>query len=283
MKDTKILLFVLFGNILLMGIKIAGGIYGHSAALVADGIHSGADVVATLLILFAVRLSLAPPDEEHPYGHGKVEPLAATGSAILLGFIALEIIYSGTDRIINNRYTTPDALTAWIASTSILLNEIMFRFENKFGKERGSTALVANAWDNRSDAFSSLAALLGIIAARLGFLILDPISALIIAVMIIRIAYRLIIKSSLEIMDTSIPEIESAVVNAAERVEGIEHAYARARRIGRQIHVDLKLEMDSLMTVSESHLLGVKVKEKVSKRFVNIEQIMIHVHPHEET
>lgn len=282
MKDTKILLFVLAGNILLMSIKIAGGISGHSSALVADGIHSGADVVATILILFAVRLSLAPPDDEHPYGHGKVEPLAATGSAILLGFIALEIIYSGVERIIHSRYTSPDALTAWIALISILLNEIMFRFENKFGKERGSTALVANAWDNRSDAFSSLAAFIGIIMARFGFPFLDPVSALIIAVMIIRIAYRLIIKSSLEIMDTSIPEIESAVVKKAEGVDGVEHAYARARRIGRQIHVDLKLEMDPMMTVSESHLLGVKVKEKVSQRFVNIEQVMIHVHPHED-
>lgn len=280
-KDLKIIFVILTGNIFLVILKIGFGYTGQSSALIADGFHSIGDIFGTILALIAVKISLAPPDKGHPYGHGKIEPIVSTSSSIFLFLISFEIIYSSISRVFTSAVSSPKPIAMIGALISIIVNELLFRYSNRYGREKESTAIIAISWDKRSDALSSVTALLGISLSQLGYPILDSIAAIIIALMVGMVAYRLLISGSLEIMDTSIPGFEKKVVDVAESVCGVEHAYARARKIGRQIHIDLKLEMEPTMSVLDSHELGKKVQDKIMSQFQPVDQVMIHVQPHE--
>lgn len=281
-KERAVVGFLIAGNALLMVGKILAGAAGRSSALVADGLHSGADVASSVAVLFSIKLSVRPPDEEHPYGHGKVEAMAGTFTAFLLAVVAVEIAYSGLRSIFLGSYATPSLLTAVVAVISIATNEVMFRYGNWFGNKVGSQAMIANSWDNRSDALSSLAAVVGIVGARFGFRFLDPLAAIAVSVMIMRVVYHLLRDSVQELMDRTVTEVVDEVVRLAERVQGVEHAYARVRRIGRKFMVDMKVEVNPGISVADGHDISLTVKNMILAENAGVSDVMIHIHPHDE-
>lgn len=280
-KERAVAVSLIAGNSLLMVLKVLVGLVGKSSALVADGLHSAVDAVASLAVFFSIKISRRPPDEQHPYGHGKIEAIAGGLTAVLLAGVAIEIGFSAVENAVTGTFAIPSLLTAGVALTSAVVNEAMFRFGNAFGKKVGSQAIVANSWDNRSDALSSLAAFAGILGARLGFPILDPIAALAVSIMILRVVYHLILEAAHDLMDSAIPETGQEIEGLSEAIEGVEHAYARVRRAGRSMFVDLKLEMDPGLSVSESHEIGLEVKKCILEEYKGVSDVMIHIHPHE--
>lgn len=280
-RERSIMYIIIAGNAFLTAVKIAFGILGGSTALLADGVHSAGDALASVAVLFSIRVSVRPPDAEHPYGHGKIEAIAAALTALLLAGVSVEIAISAVRAVLGSSYGTPSPLTAVVAAVSIAANEVMFRFGNSFGKKVGSQAIIANSWDNRADALSSLTALAGILGARFGYGFLDPMAALVVSAMIVRVVFGLLRESAHELMDGMVSDLGCRIVSIAEGVEGVEHAYARVRRIGRGYSVDLKLEMDPEMSVSGSHDVGIEVKNRITRKIKGISDVMIHVHPHD--
>lgn len=276
------MLALISGNALLMLLKLTAGYWGGSSALIADGLHSAADAAASVVVLLSIRLSLRPPDREHPYGHGKVESIASGLTALFLVAVALEIMLSAIWAILAGSHSMPSILTAIAALISIAANEMMFRVANTHGKRVGSQAMIANSWDNRSDTLSSTAALAGIIGARLGFPVLDHVAAIIVSIMIMRVVYHLMRDAAHELMDRMVDDVGDDIVAIAKRVDGVEHAYARVRRVGRGVVVDLKLEMDPRLTLSGSHDIGISVKRRILNRLKSVTDVMIHIHPHDE-
>ncbi len=281
-RERAIMLIILAGNAFLMALKIAFGFLGGSTALLADGVHSAGDALASAAVLFSINISVRPPDADHPYGHGKIEAIAAGLTALLLAGVSFEVAISAFRAVLGSSHPTPSLSTAAVAVISIAANEAMFRFGNSFGKKVGSRAIIANSWDNRADALSSLTALAGILGARFGYAFLDPVAALVVSAMIARVVYGLLRESAHELMDGMVSDLGSRIVDIAEGVEGVEHAYARVRRIGRGYSVDLKLEMDPEMSVSGSHDVGIEVKNRIARTIKGVSDVMIHVHPHDE-
>lgn len=280
-KEQAVVASLIVGNSVLMVLKIIIGLVGRSSALVADGLHSAVDAVASLAVLFSIKISRRPPDKEHPYGHGKVEAIAGGLTAVLLAGIAIEIAVTAIENLISKSFAMPTLLTAAVALTSAIVNEVMFRYGNAFGKKVGSQAMIANSWDNRSDALSSLAALAGILGARLGYPALDSVAAAIVSVMILRVVYHLVIEAARDLMDGAVIEAGEEIEALSETIKGVEHAYARVRRTGRSMLVDLKLEMDPGLSVSGSHDIGLEVKRRILEEHKGVADVMIHIHPHE--
>ncbi len=270
----------LLGNTLLVAFKVTVGILGNSRALVADGIHSSADVVIAVVTLVALVISGKGSDKNHPYGHGKVELLAA--SAVTAGLLtAVIFLFKGAlHALVTGTIEKPAFVTFFVAIISIIVNEFMFRINVCAGKELRSPALIANAWHNRYDSFTSLVVALGILGALFGFYSLDPIAALLIGVVIIKISLTIFQDSLFGLLDKAIPEDERddlkklikniKGVSAIEKIEG--------RRIGQKIWVDLKIKL-AASTVSQSSTISQQIREAILFNTGNIEDVQTETIP----
>jgi len=275
---TKIGLWV---NILLTVVKVAAGILGHSKAMLADSLNSALDVLATGIVLVGLKISKRPADDEHPYGHGNADTIASFLVALILLLTGLYIGYSATHVLIHKHIERPGSIALYAAIFSIVVKEILFHYTIRVGRRENSQAIIANAWDHRSDVYSSAAALVGIFFARRGILILDPIAGLIITVMIFRIALRLIHSSVDIIMDESpdatvIQEISEIIsgVNGVVEVSGI-----RVHQRGPDRTADVKIEVDKDITVNDGHIIASEVKTTLIESNLRIADAMIHVNP----
>ncbi|KXG77168.1 cation diffusion facilitator family transporter [Thermotalea metallivorans] len=271
----------IIGNIALTSVKAFIGYIAGSTAMIADALHSGTDIVGTAIVLQGLKISHQPPDEEHHYGHGKAESIVAKIIAILLFATAFGIGISALKTLRSPELKAPSSIAIWPAVISIIFKEWMYRYTVSIGKKIDSRALIADAWHHRTDAFSSVAALIGITGAVLGYPILDPLAGIIVAVMIMKAAISIYWDAVHELMDSAPPkEIIEAIKKLTTEIEGIHDIQdIKARKTGNQIFVDMKICVDKLITVEEGHALAGKAKHAILKHIENIRDVLIHVNP----
>ncbi len=270
-------------NAALAAIKAIAGVLGNSAALVADAIESTSDIFTSLIVWAGVRMAERPADENHPYGHGKYEPLAAIVVAIVL-FAAAIIIALEAIRQIVTPHHAPAPFTLVVLVVVVVVKEALFRVVRRAGAEAESHAVTSDAWHHRSDAITSAAAFVGILVALLGgpgYERADDIAALVAAAIIAVNALRLARPAVAELLDTApSPDLERRVLEAAMAVPGILDAHkCRVRKIGFDLFVDLHVHVEGSMSVRESHTLAHRVKDAIRAGDRRIRDVLIHVEP----
>ncbi|MDH5710400.1 MAG: cation diffusion facilitator family transporter [Gammaproteobacteria bacterium] len=269
-------------NLLLSVIKILGGIIGQSQSLVADGLHSLSDLASDAMVLVAAKHAGEEADDDHPYGHGRFETLATVGLGLFLVLVALGIAYDAAHRIFDeNVQTVPHPFTLAIAMFSILANEGLYHLTHRVGVRINSKMLIANAWHHRSDAVSSIVVLVGIAGAELGIPILDPVAAIIVALMIAKIGYDLGYHSMRELVDTALdPEIvEQIKTKILENEEVLEMHMLRTRRMGHTALVDVHILVQPKLSVSEGHHISEDVERSLKESFDEINDVTVHIDP----
>ena len=264
--------------------KLIAGFIAHSNAMISDAIHSASDVFSTFVVIIGIKLASKKADKEHPYGHERLECVAAIVLSMVLfitgfgiGAAALKNITSGD----YNNIVVPGVLALVAAIVSIVSKEAMYWYTRYNAKRIDSSALMADAWHHRSDAFSSIGALIGIAGARLGFPIMDSIASLIIFVFIIKAAYD-IFKDAIDKMvdhacdDATVSQIRECVMKHDD-VLGID--MLQTRIFGNKIYVDLEIETDGSYTLSKAHTIAETVHDDIEKSFPKVKHIMVHVNP----
>ncbi|CAK0744558.1 Magnetosome protein MamB [Azospirillaceae bacterium] len=268
-------------NTSMMIFKAVLGIIGGSAALVADSMHSGADVVADWVTLFSVWVSKREPNEDYPYGLGNIQFISSAVVGLILFVGAALWIYESLGTILSGSSHVPSLLAAIGALVSIITNEIMYRYEVCAGRKNNSPALIAVAWDNRSDAISSVGVLVGIIVAIAGFPVADALAAIFVALMVAKIGIELNISAVKGLMDSSVETktLEAVYRLAAEtpRVSGIR--FLRGRNIGEEIHLDINVYLDGTCKVFESDFIAQAIRDKIFASIDHVKDIRVGVTP----
>lgn len=279
----------IIGNIVLAVIKIVVGIIGNSRALVADAVHSASDVVGSLAVLIGIRAAKLPPDEDHPYGHGKAESIAAIIVAVILFMVGLKIGY-GSFEALFEPIATPSILAVVVAFFSMITKELMFQYKYRLGKKLKSDALIINAWEHRSDAYSSLAAVIGIGGAVLGgyleiasMVYLDPVAGIFVSLLVVKMAWSLGKEAIHNTLDHVLHEEDALELKqTALEVEGvIKVDELHAREHGHYVIVDIKIAVDPHLTVEEGHAIGKKVKESLISKHEHVHNVLIHINPYD--
>jgi len=271
-------------NAFLMIMKLLAGYYGGSEAVFADGMESACDFIALLTTMIALKIGRKPYDEDHPYGHGRVESLSAIIVSLVIFGTGGWILFNAVTIVIKGEFSSPQMIAVVAALLTIIIKEWLYRFSMKTGSSLQSPALLAVAKDHRKDAITSIATLVGVTAAFFGFSIMDPIAAGLTSLFIFHIGWETFRGAVHDLMDGQ-PEEETleAIVVLAESVAGVEHVHEiKGRRSGQYLIIDLKLDMDPDMTVKESHDIATAVKKVIFEHNSNIGDVMIHVNPHEE-
>ena len=271
-------------NLLLSLGKLAAGLIAHSGAMISDAIHSASDVFSTFIVIIGLKLSGKAPDREHPYGHERMECVAAIVLAVTLLLTGLLIGYAGVQQILPGQREAlpmPGALALVAAAVSIAVKEAMFWYTRFHARRLGSQALMADAWHHRSDALSSIGALVGIAGARMGVALLDPLASVVICAFIVKAAFDIFREAVDKMVDHSCaPETEAAiracVLNHGE-VRGID--LLRSREFGSRLYIELEIALDGDMTLSRAHEIAEAVHDDVERAFPSVKHIMIHVNP----
>ena len=277
---NRVSFITIVGNVLLSIIKLLAGIIAHSNAMISDAIHSASDVFSTIIVIIGIKLSARKPDKEHPYGHERMECVAAIVLSIVLfiiGSTAVKNITSGS----YNTLQIPGILALAAAILSIVCKEGMYWYTRYNARKIDSSALMADAWHHRSDAFSSIGALVGIAGARLGFPVMDSVASLVIFVFIIKAAYD-IFKDAIDKMvdhscdDRTEKEIRDCVMGNKD-VLGID--LLQTRIFGNKIYVDVEIRANASYTLKEAHEIAESVHNDIEKNFPKVKHIMVHVNP----
>ena len=268
-----------FINVLLSVLKITIGLLGNSAALLADGIHSATDLFSDLLVFIGITFAHTPPDQEHPYGHGKFESLTTFMIALLTVSVGIGICLDAWGRL----HTPPTApmhpIVLSIIFLSIASKEWLYQYTNRIAKKIQSQALTANAWHHRSDAISSIAALIGIGGALAGLPILDPLAAIAVALIIARAGWHIGQGAFQELTDTSVPEALLTTLNQTlHNLPGVLDIHRlRARRQGPDMLIDLHVVVPKNYSVSEGHAVTLSIEHCLKQLDDSIREIVIHV------
>lgn len=275
-------------NLLLLIFKFVAGIVGHSAAMVADSVHSLSDFVTDIVVILFVRLSGRPADEDHDYGHGKFETLATLFVSLVLLGVAVMLFVNGVVDIVSALHgevlETPGLVALIAAAASIVIKEILYRYTVRCGKKVNSQVVVANAWHHRSDALSSIGVLVGVAGAMLlggSWSILDPIAATIVSVFIAKVAYNLLMPSLEELLERSLPkEVEQRILDIILSVDGVSSPHhLRTRRIGNAYAIEVHIRMDGDMTLAQSHAVTTTVERLLKQEFGDSTHVGIHTEP----
>ena len=285
---TRVTLVGSIGNLVLLTFKFVAVIVGHSAAMVADAVHSLSDFVTDLIVLVFVRIGARPQDESHDYGHGKFETLATLFVALALVAAAIGIIVSGAVKFARwlqgETLEMPGVLALWAALLSILVKELLFRYTLAVGRKEDSPAVVANAWHHRSDALSSIGAAIGIGGALLlgeRWAVLDPLASIVVGAMLVKVAWELLKGSTGELTDSSLPaeverEIEEIICSFPEVSEPHN---LRTRRIGSRIAIEAHVRLSGSMTLHDAHEIVSAIERKIRARFGSNTLVTIHMEP----
>ena len=273
----------ILGNVLLSAFKLFAGVFGKSGAMVSDAVHSLSDVFATLIAYIGVRLSQRQEDTEHPYGHERLECVAALILGLILAGTGLGIGSSGIRKIFFERASleTPTLLPLIAAVVSILVKEGMFRYTMHYAEKLDSAAFRADAWHHRSDALSSVGSFIGIGMARLGFPIMDPIASLVICVLILKVAFDIIRDAITKMLDTSCSDdYEQKLRRFVEEQPGVEGVdLLHTRQFGNMVYVDLEIAVNRDLSLGDAHAIAERVHSGVEQNFPNVKHVMIHVNP----
>uniref|UniRef100_A0A832G8C5 Cation transporter n=1 Tax=Ignavibacterium album TaxID=591197 RepID=A0A832G8C5_9BACT len=282
-KGVRTTIIGIITSIVLAAIKAVAGILGNSYALIADAIESASDVFTSIVVLAGLRIAQLPPDQKHPYGHGKAEPFAGIVVAIALFVAAIIIITQSIHEIITPHHA-PAPFTLIVLVVVVLTKEFLFRYIIKVGTEVNSVAVRNDAWHHRSDAFTSGAAFIGISIALIGgegYEQTDDYAALFASGVIIFNAYRLLRPALDEIMDAApSKEINQEIINATNSVSGViatDKCYVR--KMGLDYYIDIHIIVDGNLTVHDGHEIAHNVKDYLMKTFPQISNVLVHVEP----
>ena len=275
------------GNIVLAAFKLFAGIFGRSAAMVSDAIHSLSDVFSSMVVIAGVKIAAKDSDHDHQYGHERIECIAAIILSVVLCAVGLGIGYSGVKTVLYGNYDsieTPGLIALIAAVISIVSKEAMFWYTRNAAKKINSGALMAEAWHHRSDAMSSVGSLIGIAGAMLlgsKWTILDPLASCCISVAIIVVAIKMGLPSISELLEASLPEdVENNIRDTATSVPGVRNIHElKTRRNGMSYIIDAHILVDPTISVVESHDIASRVEEALTLKFGTETQINIHVEP----
>lgn len=285
---TRVTSVSINGNLILSAFKVFAGIIAHSGAMISDAVHSASDVFSSIVVIIGIHLSSKDSDKEHPYGHERLECVAAIILAAILFMTGFSI---GADavRTVVRTFTTdsfevlpePGILALIAAVISIVTKEAMFWYTRIYAIRIDSSALMADAWHHRSDALSSVGALIGIAFARLGFPIMDPIASLVICIFIVKAAYDVFRDAMTKMVDHACDnEIEEKIRDCALSqggVLGIDEL--RTREFGNKIYVDIEISADGSRPLRETHAIAELVHDELEKQFPKVKHVMVHVNP----
>lgn len=272
-------------NVLLSAFKFIAGILANSGAMISDAVHSASDVLSTFVVIIGVNISNKAKDAKHPYGHDRMECVAAMLLAAILMVTGVLIGWNGINKIININTTPiaqPGILALVAAVVSIVAKEWMYWYTKGAAKRINSSALMADAWHHRSDALSSIGSLIGIGGARLGFPIMDPLAAVVIAILIVKVAYNIGRDSINKMLDSSVDEktaddIRERVLSH-EKILGVDDL--RTRTFGSSFYVDLEIAMDGEMKLKDAHAVAEDVHDQLEEAYPTLKHCMIHVNPY---
>ncbi|WHX99796.1 cation diffusion facilitator family transporter [Neobacillus sp. DY30] len=284
----KIAWISVISNIILTLGKLFIGWYGNSDAVFADGIHSAADVFASVIVLMVIKIANKPADNEHPYGHGKAEVIVSGIVGILLFFVSIYVVYEGIMGFFHE-VETPSFLAMWVAIISYITKVILYRSSLKVANEHNSKAIEAIAFDHKADIVASIAAaigvLLSIIGHRLDILFLhygDKAASIFVAYLIFKISKEMLMEAFDILLERNIDagtlQGYINVVNEFQEVKRIDRI--RAREHGHYILVDLRISIDHFKTIKEGHDLAKLIKGRLMERYDNIEEVLIHLNPY---
>ena len=275
-------------NLLLLIFKFVAGIVGHSAAMLADAVHSLSDFVTDIIVLVFVRISSKPEDEGHDYGHGKYETLATAIIGIILVLVGFGIFWNGVQSIWSfvqgESLSEPGMLALVAAVVSIVVKELLYQYTVLRGKSLNSQAVVANAWHHRSDALSSIGTAVGIGGAILlgpAWRVLDPIAAVVVSGFIMKVAVQLLIPCLDELLEKSLPaEVENKIVETILSFPGVSSPHhLRTRRIGSNYAIEVHVRMDGRISLEEAHHTATQIELKLKELFGKNTHVGIHVEP----
>ena len=278
-------------NMMLVVFKFAAGVWGHSAAMIADAVHSLSDFATDIVVLAFVRISHKPKDKSHDYGHGKFETLATTLIGVALFAVAAGIFIDGARKIAfwanGGILVMPGKLALWAALVSILLKEITFQYTRRKAEQVGSQVMKANAWHHRSDALSSVGTAIGIGGAILlgeRWTVLDPVASIVVGAMIVKVAIDLLRSGMGELMERSLPEeVENEIVAIAQSVPGVAQPHELCtRRIGNHYAIEMHILIDGEKTLKEAHGKATEIERRLKERYGDETHVAIHVEPLEE-
>lgn len=277
----------IIANILLSVFKLSAGFFAQSGAMISDAVHSASDVFSTFVVIIGIKIAGKDSDKEHPYGHERMECVAAIILATILCITGLGIGYSAGKTILSGTYdglAVPGILALAAALISILVKEAMFWYTRMNAKKIDSGALMADAWHHRSDALSSVGALIGIAGARMGYPIMDSVASLVICLFIVKAAYE-IFKDAVDKMvdkacdDATEEELKRCALSQ-NGVLGID--LLRTRVFGNKIYVDLEICADGSRPLCETHDIAERVHDCIEQTFPKVKHIMVHVNPADE-
>jgi len=281
---NKVSIVSIIGNILLTLFKLFAGIVANSTAMISDAVHSASDVLGSLVVIIGVKLASEDPDEDHPYGHERLECVAAIVVSVLLFIIGLGIGKTAIETIGSGDYSsikTPGVLALVAAGVSIIAKEAMYRYTMHYARKIDSAALVAEAWHHRSDALSSIGALIGIGAARMGYPVMDAVAGLVIFFFIIKAAIDIFKEAVDKMVDHSADdETELKLrerVSRNREVLGIDMLHTRV--FGSRIYVDVEIEVDGSYTLAKAHEIAEEVHDDIEQNFPKVKHVMVHVNP----
>jgi cation diffusion facilitator family transporter len=257
------------------------GLLSGSAGLLADSLHSGADVVASGVTMFCVKMSDKPADEKYPYGYGNIQYISSAIVGMILLAGAIFLMYESIIKIISGNLEVPSLVAAVGAAVTIITNELMYRYQICVGTENNSPAIIANAWDNRSDAMSSVAVLVGVVASVIGFPIADTLAAIGVSLLVGKIGIELIAESVKGLMDTSVDgETLTTVWQVAKSHPAVHSIYfLRGRNVGEEIHFDVRLRVDPRLMIRESAAIAEEVKAQIQQAVPHARDIRLLVGP----
>jgi len=264
-------------NLILALAKGFIGIIANSSALIADAGHSVSDLFSDGITLWAVRMSGIPKDENHPYGHGKFETVGTFLIALLLLFTGVGVAWHVFNKM--DAPEVPETIALWMAGIAIIVKEALFHVTRMVGRRSGSRILLANAWHHRSDAISSVAALVGIAGAQWGVPLMDPIAGMLVAGLIIKTGIDIGYESIRELTDENVEEeVISELNKIMSGIEGVDHYHEmRARRMGPHLLVDLHIEVDSMMSISAAHQVAERVRLGILEKLPAVNEVLVHV------
>lgn len=279
----KITIIGMILNLLLAGIKLLVGYLGKSQAVIADAIHSLSDLSTDIAVIIGVKFWEPPPDEKHPYGHKKIETVITLVIGFILGFVGLEIILNAVKTLPDSHSQNPSLISVVGPLLSIIIKEILYHCTIIIGKKVKSSAVIANAWHHRSDALSSIPALIAVVISYIfpQFSFVDHIGAIIVAIFIFKVTWDICKPAFLDLIDSGANKKEiDEISNIALSTEGIQSIHKlRTRKVGGGYFIDLHIQVVGTLSVFEGHNISEKVKYNLLKNGPNVIDVLIHLEP----
>ena len=274
----------IIGNAVLSLLKLFAGIFAHSGAMISDAVHSASDVFSSVIVIIGVKMASKESDEEHPYGHERMEPVAAIVLAIVLGIIGLFIGHAALEKLLSGsveELQIPGILALVAAIVSIASKEAMYWYTRHYAKILDSGALMADAWHHRSDALSSIGSLIGIAGARMGYRWLDPVASLVICVFIEKVAYDIFVSAIKKMVDQACSvEVQQSIIECAKSQPGVLRiGRTQTREFGNKIYVDLEAFADGEITLAKSDEIARNIHDSIEKQFSKVKHIVVVMKP----